>query len=157
MSTLVYKGITYTVLDSMSNKDFTGQDVSKGINLNNKVIHSSCFSQEKPDSTPFKNTLTGCTFIMCNLDNCFIPNGNTVIDCTQKRFKVQKDGEDWYVDALNNPISPVDIDGFIAEGISTDHTQIGNNSARRQAKRDARAAARDAAIEAFKAQWDATH
>ena len=81
-----------------SNKDFTGQDLSNRTDMNGLVIENSCFSQETPDREIFPKDLTGCTFIDCNLDNVFIPEGNKLENCSTRRFKAQDDGKDWIID-----------------------------------------------------------
>ena len=67
-------------------------------------IRGSCFSQEKPDTRIFPSDMVGVTFINCNLDNCIIPEGNFIIDCSQKKFKVQSDGKDWILDENYKPV-----------------------------------------------------
>lgn len=85
--------------------DYTGQlltdETAEG------VIEASCFSQERPDSRIFPEGMTGVTFLRCNLDNVFIPEGNTVEGGSQRRFMVQEDGYDWLVDENNNPIARI--------------------------------------------------
>jgi hypothetical protein len=50
--------------------------------------------------------MTGTTFVNCNLDNCFIPPGNTVTGGSQRRYISNADG-DWLVDADNNIVGPL--------------------------------------------------
>ena len=107
-------------------------------------IVGSCFYQEdKPDSQVFPPSMTGVTFRRCNLDNVFIPPGNTVVTegedyCCTKRIMVQpptpkakpdKDDEpdaciDWIVDKANKPVEPMDKKRFIEEGRSLDPKDI---------------------------------
>lgn len=94
-----------------SHKNFTGQSfiertTSDGetVILNGQTITGSCFSHEKPDAHIFPDDMTGVTFINCNLDNCFIPAGNTVVGGSQRRFIVQDDGFDWIIDENNQPM-----------------------------------------------------
>jgi hypothetical protein len=72
------------------------------------TIEGSCFSQEKPNSVIFPYDMQNITFIRCNLDNVFIPDGNTVIGGSQRRFMAFDDGYDWLVDENNNLISRLD-------------------------------------------------
>lgn len=88
-----------------SRKDFTNAEFIPVIdNIN---VYMTCFSCEKPDTHLFRENLTGVTFYNCNLDNVFIPEGNTVIGGSQRRYEVQDDGKDWIVDEDNNPIHPI--------------------------------------------------
>lgn len=83
-------------------KNFTGQYLTD-LNLDNLIIYGSCFSHEIPNTQIFPSGMTGVTFYNCNLDNCFIPEGNTIIDCSQRRFKANpEDGKDWRVDDQGN-------------------------------------------------------
>lgn len=95
-------------------KDFTGHDLTANQDMSGITIEGSCFSHETPDSDVFPADMTGATFIDCNLDNCAIPPGNTVLRGTQKRFLVQNDLNDWIVDESNLPVKPM-IDEFIFE------------------------------------------
>src|SRR3990167_602993 len=97
-----YNKTEYNLNDDYSFKDFTGRS-----NLEvSGIIYGSCFSQEIPDNHIFPDNMTGVTFIKCNLDNVFIPAGNTIIDCWQRRFKVQNDLNDWLLDKNNQPTMP---------------------------------------------------
>lgn len=85
-------------------KDFTGRNLRNEKIEPGETIEASCFSQEKPDTHVFPDDMTGVTFLRCNLDNVFIPEGNLMIDCRQRRFLVQNDGNDWEVDENNLPV-----------------------------------------------------
>ena len=78
-----------------SHKDFTGRFLGERTDMNGLTIKGSCFSQEKPDTHCFPEDMTGVTFEYCNLDNCFIPAGNTVVEGSQRRYEVQNDGNEW--------------------------------------------------------------
>lgn len=93
-------------------KDFTGRNLSNEKDLSKTAIHGSCFSQEKPDTHVFPEDMTGVTFDWCNLDNCFIPAGNTVLNCSTRRFCCQKDGEDWIITSDNKIVEPVNKKWF---------------------------------------------
>ncbi len=90
-----------------AHKDFTGQSLIERDDMNGQAIIGSCFSQERPDTIVFPPDLIGVTFIDCNLDNCTIPDGNTVQGGSRRRILVQGDGFDWIVDADNNPVERV--------------------------------------------------
>lgn len=93
-------------MSKFSFKDFTGHDLTLA-DLNGEVIEGSCFSQETPDAEIFAKDLKA-TFIDCNLDNVKIPDNCTVKNCSQKKFKVQDDGQDWLVDDSMTPTKPID-------------------------------------------------
>ena len=101
----IYEGIEYNCNDDFSFKDFTGRG-KPHFPIVTGVIYGSCFSQETPDTSIFPTDMQGVTFIKCNFDNVYIPPNNTVIDCWQRRFKVQNDRNDWLVDNNNFPIKP---------------------------------------------------
>lgn len=96
--------------EEFSFKDFTNRSVAIG---NDLVIYSSCFLNETPDAEIFPSDMTGVTFIKCNLDNILIPEGNFVIDCSQKRFEIQNDLNDWIIDENNEPTLPIDHEIFV--------------------------------------------
>lgn len=104
--------------EDLSFKDFTGLEFHSRpeYDFSNKVIYQSCFSQETPDSDIFKD-VRRAIFIKCNLDNVLIPAGNTVIDCWQRRFKVQNDLNDWLIDVDNKPTMPIDHKIFTKFGL----------------------------------------
>ena len=110
----------YNADDKYSWKDFTGRTLQDTKDLDNKIIFGSCFSQEIPDTKVFPDDMKNVIFVNCNLDNVYIPAGNTVIGSTQRRFKVQTDRSDWFVDNDNKPIKPIDEDKYIELGLSTD-------------------------------------
>lgn len=84
--------------------DFTGQDLSKEPAEDfTGEIKGSCFAQEflegdeLPDSggkTIFP-AITGVTFTNCNLDNVYVPPGNTVSGGCKRTLQANGDGKDW--------------------------------------------------------------
>lgn len=80
-----------------SDKDFTGQDLSSRADMDGLFIENSCFSNETPRALVLPSTLSGTTFSYCNLDNVFIPTGNTLINCSNRFFR-SIDGVDWLLD-----------------------------------------------------------
>ena len=96
----------YEYDEKLSFKDFTGRTF-KEVDFSKKVIYGSVFSNETPDTHVFPDDTNGTTFIDCMLDNVFIPDGNAVIGGSQKRFKVQNDGNDWLIDEDGNPTKPI--------------------------------------------------
>lgn len=101
----VYEGIEYDLNEALSFKDFTGRGQTHFPTVKG-VVYGTCFSQEVPDSHVFPESMIGVTFIKCNLDNVHIPPGNIVIDCWQRRFKVQNDRNDWLIDSKGLPMKP---------------------------------------------------
>lgn len=91
--------------DWFSHWDFTNLKIDDaGDFINNLIIRGSCFSQQQPDTKVFPDEMTGVTFVNCNLDNVAIPDGNTLIDCSNRRYVVQNDMNDWEIDENNNPV-----------------------------------------------------
>jgi hypothetical protein len=88
------------------------------------VLDRHCFSQETPDADIFPDGMTGVTFLNCNLDNCYIPEGNTVVGGSQRRFAPQNDLRDWEIDYDDNPTTLINEESWTARGYSTDPQQI---------------------------------
>lgn len=86
-----------------SRQDFTGQTLVEEV-IEPQEIIGSCFSQEVSNSHIFPEDMTGVTFINCNLDNCYIPPGNTVEGGLNRQYKAMEDGLDWEIDDQGNPI-----------------------------------------------------
>lgn len=105
-------------------KDFTNRSLRDAKDLNGKTIYASVFLQEIPDSRIFPENMKGVTFVNCNLDNVYIPPGNTVIGGSQRRFRVQNDLRDWLIDENNKPIEPLDKEYWESEGYSVDPKDI---------------------------------
>ena len=122
---IVHQGIQYEISEKYSHKDMTGWDLSREGNMNGLVIYNSCLSNETPDAQILPQGLYGATFIACNLDNVLVPEGNTVIDCTTRRYEVQNDLEDWVVDSESRtPIEPLNRKHFESLGLSIDPKSI---------------------------------
>ena len=107
---IVYDGQLIDCDEQFSQKDFTGR--SRVEIPNGAVVYASCFSQETLDSDIFPEGMKDVKFYNCNLDNVFIPDGNEVISCSQKRFKAQNDLNDWLVDEKGDPTKPVNYSLF---------------------------------------------
>lgn len=90
-----------------SRKDFTGRTLIECTDLNGQYIHNSCFSQEQPNTRIFPDDMTGVKFEYCNLENVFIPMGNTVINCETRQYKVQNDLNDWEIDDNGYPTTVI--------------------------------------------------
>jgi len=106
--------------DRYSHKDYTTGKLYAEKNLKNLIIYNSCFSKETPDLKVFPTEMTGVTFYNCNLDNCFIPPGNTVIGGATRRFMVQNDRNDWLIDKDNKPLEPLNKTEYIKLGLNID-------------------------------------
>lgn len=101
------------------NKDCTGWDLSDRTDMDGLVIEGLCLSQAFPNSHVLPESLTGVTFSYCNLDNVFMPPGNTVENCSTRCWQAQNDGEDWLLDPDTlEPIAPLNGDGFERFGLS---------------------------------------
>lgn len=125
MTQITYQGIKYTLNDKYSDKDMTGWDLSDRTDMDGAVIHGLCLSWETPDAHCLPPNLINTTFIRCNMDNVFIPPGNSVIDCSVKRFKAQNDLEDWHVHPVTKvALEPLNKQRFVELGISIDPKDI---------------------------------
>ena len=98
--------------------------------FNNTTIIGSCFYQEWVEGDAevvkdiFPDGITGVTFENCNLDNVFIPAGNTVKGGTNNKIKVQNDWADWKLNDSLEPVEPVNKDYWIKAGVSIDPADI---------------------------------
>lgn len=110
----------YSMKD-LSRQDFTKEDAR---DFNDTEIFGSAFSQKEPYTDVFPPEMRGVTFNNCNLDNCNIPDGNTVIRSTNKHFKEQEDGEIWFVGSDLKPIRPRDERSFDECNLSKDPADI---------------------------------
>lgn len=104
-------------------KDYTGRKLLNE-NLNGLTIYASCFSQEVPDTHIFPENMTGATFVRCNLDNVYIPAGNTVELCSQRKFKAQNDLCDWLLNPDLTPKEPIEKEAYLSLGISINPADI---------------------------------
>ena len=105
-----------------SYKDFTNITFidKSASDFNNTIIKGSCFYQEnKPDSHIFPEDIKGVIFEKCNLDNVYIPLGNTIIDCCHRKIKIQNDLEDWILDNDLKPKTPIRKSDYERLDIST--------------------------------------
>lgn len=98
---IISEDVQYDIDETRSFKDLTNQ--YHGLIPEGTVVYSSSMYSETPGFHAFDTNTHGVTFVKCNLDNVVIPDGNTLINCSTKRFKSQPDGFDWLVDAQNNP------------------------------------------------------
>lgn len=90
-------------MNDYTNADMTGWDLSDHTDMNGLIIEGLCLSQCAPRNV-LPASLTGVTFIDCNLDNVRIPSGNTRIRGSNRFYQVQDDGQDWEIDVNGNPI-----------------------------------------------------
>ncbi len=89
--------------------------------MNGLTIENSCFSNEAPHALVFPDDLTGVTFVDCNLDNVFVPEGNTIVGGSHRYFQVKNDGEDWVVDPDTlEPIEPLNLRAYEMLQLSVD-------------------------------------
>lgn len=113
---ITYNETVYDCSDEHSFKPYSGREFSE-IDLNDLVIYQTNFTQETPDKPIFNEKMTGVTFVKCNLSNVFIPDGNTIIDCIQTRFKCQKDLNDWEIDDSDKPLRTLNYNIFLKKGL----------------------------------------
>ena len=147
-----YNGTIYQCDDTYSDKDCTGWDLSGRTDMSGIIIHGLCLSNETPNAAVLPPDLTGTTFLLCNLDNVFIPSGNTLIGGSNRLFQVQADGQDWLLQTtaplqlhgtsqaapvgslaaaqamVLTPLQPLNLATTIADGLNTDPSQIQGTS-----------------------------
>lgn len=118
-------GVIYNHDTDYSYKDFSYRDFIDDIkvDLSGKVIAGSVFYREQPNSVIFPETMTGVTFVKCNLDNIVIPPGNVLIDCDNRTWEAQNDKENWIIDK-GAPVEPLNKEQFVELGISVDPADI---------------------------------
>ena len=92
--------------------------------FNNTEIIGSSFMQEIPYTDVFPANIVNVIFDDCNLDNCNIPKGTTLINCKHRQYKVQNDKEYWLVDKSLNPVVPLKPNRFDVSGISKNPNDI---------------------------------
>ena len=102
---------------------------------NNSTVKGTCFYQEAGINASalsdiekhiFPAGMTGVIFERCNLDNVFVPSGNTVLpDCSVRIIQAQNDLEDWVLDNVSlAPVEPVSKKMFERLSISIDPADI---------------------------------
>lgn len=89
--------------------------------FSNSTLVGWCCACTEPDTKVFPDGCVDVVCQSCNLDNVLIPEGVTLVGCSTRRFALQADGRDWFLDAEGNPTAP--LDGVVA--IAEDGTQIG--------------------------------
>ncbi len=117
-------------------KDFTGWDMRDHpeydyLFKDGSVLDRFCFSHEEPGAVVFRSNLK-VTFRDCNLMNCVIPSGCTVIGGNTQSFKVQNCLRDWFVDANGNPTALVNEKYYRLQGFSIDPADIPERFIRRE-------------------------
>ncbi len=112
-----YDGEIIQMSDKYSGKNFSKVDLTHDAGLEQGTnIYGSNFYKEAriDDVNPVKEIfpigMRGVTFYNCNLDNVFVPPFNTVIGGSNRKIKVQNDGEDWILDNAFKPVEPMDIE-----------------------------------------------
>lgn len=119
-----YKAFSYHGLS------FKDRPVSE---FNNTIIRGSCFYQEWREGDKeiikdiFPDGMTGVTFEKCNLDNIFIPDGNTINEIKggcHRKIAVQNDWDDWILDDDLRPIKPTNKEQRLKAGVSIDPKDI---------------------------------
>lgn len=111
--------------EKYSYKDFSNQSFKdvKPEEFNNTTIIGSCFYQNANDPNIkiksdiqkdiFPNGMTGAIFDKCNLDNVYVPSGNTVLGTSCHRIiQKQNDLHNWIMDKDLKPVEPVNKRAF---------------------------------------------
>lgn len=99
--------------EKYSFQDFTNQHLRTATDLYG-IIVGSCFYQVcsvdfkgDPLRHIFPGNMRGVTFIECNLDNVYVPSGNIMHSCFNRRIKRMNDGEYWFLDKNLKPTEPI--------------------------------------------------
>lgn len=94
----------YEYSDEWSFKDYhdTSSDIPNGT-----TVYASQFWSHELDTNPFRADMRDVTFVRCHLDNVIIPEGNTLVECWHRRWKVQNDGNQWEIDKDGKPTVPM--------------------------------------------------
>jgi hypothetical protein len=107
-------GLLVQYNEQYSFRDFTNQDLRSATDLDGAVIKGSCFYQtcaEDFAGDPLRHIFPGdmrdVSFVECNLDNVYIPPGNTIRQCSHRRIKRMNDGEYWFVGEDFKPVEPI--------------------------------------------------
>lgn len=100
--------------EKYSFQDFTNQNLRSATDLNGAVIIGSCFYQTcaadftgDPLRHIFPGDMRDVAFVECNLDNVYIPPGNTIRQCSHRRIKLMNDREYWFVGEDLKPTQPI--------------------------------------------------
>lgn len=103
----------------LSFKNFAGWNFKDRpeYDFTDKVIYSSVFTMNDPDTDSLPTKIAGATFVKCHLHNVVIPNNVTLVDCITTRCKQQNDLNMWEVNALNIPIAPLNKHIFVKLGL----------------------------------------
>ncbi len=121
MNRKVYLNQIHDMKMGFKRKDLTGESAKL---FSNTVIESTDFSQSEPYTDFINPNLVNTTFKRCILNNCIIPTGCILENCSNKHYKQQNDLELWEVDKSLKPIRPVNESEFTKYGISTDPENI---------------------------------
>lgn len=131
---IVYKDKEFHSLPTFRvyKEDFTLEtDLPPGTEIVGTCFY--CESSLGDNGDPYKHifpaTMTGVIFKRCNLDNVYVPPGNTITDdagipSSHRRIRVQNDMADWIVDATGKPIEPANLKAAIADGKNIDPNNI---------------------------------
>lgn len=107
---------------SYANKDFVNINLPSG-----STVYASMFMNEKLDMSIFPSTMTGITFLECNLDNIILPPGNLIINLytyPPKKFKMENDLRYWVLDEQGKAKKLLEEDYWKNKGFSIDPKDI---------------------------------
>lgn len=125
--------------EKYSNKGFPYHNVSfkdrPASEFNDTIIRGSCFYQEWIEGDDevvkdiFPDGMVGVHFTGCNLDNIYIPVGNTIDTTTvnrvlNRKLQVQNDWSLWILDNDLKPKEPLNKEERLEKGISIEPESI---------------------------------
>lgn len=106
------------------------------------LVRNSCFYQEAPrdgtgrgwNANGFRTIMpadvTGVEFLGCNLDNCRLPAGATMMEqdgvptCSRRKLRVQNDRRDWLLDGAGEPTEPTGRREAREDGSNVDPAEL---------------------------------
>ena len=116
-----YKDFTNRTFNNVCVDEFNG----KGDIVGSSFYQEMDTSEQEVSRNIFPSEMVGVEFKRCNLDNVFMPGGNTVAkNCSHRLIRCQNDLNDWVVDENNVPIEPVNKKYRLSQGLNVDPKDI---------------------------------
>ena len=134
-ATNAYANEKYSYKDFM-HQDFLSVDASEFSDstiIGSNFYQESAYSADALGNTPpdplvdvFPVGTQNVTFERCNLDNVKLPKDSILIDCINRRIRVQNDWEDWILDGDSKPSEPMNLEQRLEAEVWTSPNSIPN-------------------------------